>query len=293
LTAFFAWFFTIGQAWAFAPLLLDRAGIDPVVPPQVFILASTLTGLLLPALVVTRVVDGRSAAARLWRQAFAVRASWRWYLLALLGVPGLALAITVAALGPPEDTPPSVWVSALLGGLVLQLVLTLLPNNLWEEVAWSGFVQARLQRRHGALLAAAITGVLFALQHVSLVVGNAPADAVVVMAVFIVVIIPFRFLTGWVYNATQSLFLVGLVHGSGNAAAGGSGFGAGLLPRLYPDSTLAATAHLLAFFVVGLAAVVTTHGGLGSRSATARSNTARSTTARLTTDPVPAPSGHS
>ena len=207
---------------------------------------------------------GRSAATRLWRSALVAQVAWGWYALALLGVPLLAFAITAAALGLPMDASPSASVGALLTGLTLQLVLTLLPHNLWEEVAWTGFVQERLQRRHTAAMAAVITGVLFALQHISLVVGNAPADVVAVMALFMVVIIPFRFLTGWVFNATQSLFLVGLVHGMGNAVAGGSGFGAGFLQRLYPDSTLAASAHLLAFFVLGLAVLALTRGRLGA-----------------------------
>ena len=45
------------------------------------------------------------------------------------------------------------------------------------------------------------------------------------MGLLILVTIPFRFLTGWAYNRTSSLFLIGLVHAMGNAVAGGSGFG--------------------------------------------------------------------
>src|SRR3712207_8287691 len=47
-----------------------------------------------------------------------------------------------------------------------------LSNNLWEEAAWTGFVQARLQHRHGPLRAAVLTGPLFALQHIALFVGT-------------------------------------------------------------------------------------------------------------------------
>ena len=35
--------------------------------------------------------------------------------------------------------------------------LTFLPNNWWEEVAWMGFVQARLQDRRGPVIAAVLT----------------------------------------------------------------------------------------------------------------------------------------
>lgn len=54
----------------------------------------------------------------------------------------------------------------------------------------------------------------------------------------VVIVIPFRMLTGWAYNRTGSLFLVGLIHAAGNGVAGGSGFAGGFLPRLYPDDPL-------------------------------------------------------
>ena len=65
-------------------------------------------------------------------------------------MPAISFGITALALGLP-DASASTLVVAVLSGLALQLVLTLLPNNLWEEVAWTGFVQHRLQQRHDPL----------------------------------------------------------------------------------------------------------------------------------------------
>jgi hypothetical protein len=189
---------------------------------------------------------------------------WRWYALALLGVPLVALALAVVVVGPPDT---SQLASALVSGFLLQLVLTFVPNNWWEEVAWSGFAQARLQARFGsAVRAALVAGPLFALQHVALVLSMGPAAGAAAMAALIVLAIPFRFLTGWAYNRTVSLFLVGLLHGTGNAIAGGSGFGAGALPRLYPDVTLVGTLHLVAYAVLGLVVLAATRGLLGRRT---------------------------
>jgi len=56
LTTFLVWFFTVGQAFAFAPVVARANGVELLVQP--FILASTLIGLLLPAVVITRIVDG-------------------------------------------------------------------------------------------------------------------------------------------------------------------------------------------------------------------------------------------
>src|SRR5262245_65790139 len=52
LSAFVAWFFTVGQAIAFVPALFT---VD--IRTEYFIMAATAIGLLLPALVITRVAD--------------------------------------------------------------------------------------------------------------------------------------------------------------------------------------------------------------------------------------------
>ncbi len=70
---------------------------------------------------------------------------------------------------------------------------------------------------------------------------------------------PFRALLAWVDNMTGSLFLGGLVH----AAAGGTGFGAGLLPRLYPESS-PGPLHIVAFAGLGLVVISATRGRLGT-----------------------------
>jgi membrane protease YdiL (CAAX protease family) len=257
LGAFFAWFFTVGQTIAFIPILVH----DLPVPRQVFIVGSTLIGLLLPAVVITRIVDGPAGLRAFWRRAVKVRVSLGWYAFALLVVPATATAITFVMLGPPADL--SVLGPALAVNLLLPLLLTFAPNNWWEEVAWMGFVQARLQSRRGPVLAAVLTAPLFALQHISLTVGNPVPVAVLIMVLLAVLAVPFRFVTGWAYNRTGSLFLVGLVHGAGNAVAGGSGFQDGFLTRLYPGQQLPGLAHLLAFLVIGLIAVALTRGRLG------------------------------
>jgi membrane protease YdiL (CAAX protease family) len=255
LSAFFAWFFTVGQAFAFAPLVFDTG-----LPPQFFIIGSSLVGLLLPALVLTRIVDGPAALRRLLRRFVDWRVSLGWYAVALLAVPAVAVGLGVLFLGVPEDMP-----ATLVAVFLVQLTLTLVPNNWAEEGVWSGFVQARLQNRHGPVLAAVITGPLFALQHVSLAVGNGPVLAVILLAGLAIVAIPYRFFTGWIWNRTGSLLLLGLVHAAGNAAAPGSGFGAGgVLRHLYPaDQTTVGVFHLLAFVLIGLVVVAATKGRLG------------------------------
>jgi membrane protease YdiL (CAAX protease family) len=259
--AFLAWFFTIGQLLAFAPVILDAHGHD--VPRQLFIVLSTLIGLLLPTIVITRVVDGPEGVRRMARSLRRWRVAPLWYAV-VLAVPALATVLTVVLAGVPGGATTSSALSAVATGLLLQLVVVLLTTNLWEEVAWAGFVQTRLQRAHGAPAAAVVTGVLFAAQHVSLVAGAPVAEGITLLVVLALLAIPFRFLVGWALNRTGSLLLIGLLHAAGNAVAGGSGFGTGMLPRLYPDNAMATTAHLLVFALLGLVVVTTTRGRLAA-----------------------------
>lgn len=261
VAAFLAWSFTVGQAIAFLPVVLT--GVYGVhVAAQPFVVAANVVGLLLPALVITRIVDGREGVRRLWSRAMRVRTALRWYLLALVGVPLATTAITVLLLGLPART-GSLLLPALVSGLLVQLVLVLVTSNWWEEVAWTGFLQTRLQDRYGPVRAALLTGPLFALQHVSLAVGNTLAGAVAVLGFITLMAVPFRFLQGWVSNRTGSLFLVGLVHAAGNASTDGSGFvGTGLLPRLYPGQAVGPV-HLLASAALGLVVLAATRGRLG------------------------------
>ena len=263
LLSFFVWFFTVGQAFAFLPVLVPGTGVAH----QTFIIASTLVGLLLPTLLITYLVDGRDGIRALWRHIAKVKVGAGWYGLALIGLPLLAAAITVAFAGWPTDVsvPRLLWL--LLPSYLLPLLVTFVLNNLWEEVAWMGFVQARLQARHGAFWAAMITGPLFALQHISLLVGGGSVLAgLVLLVVFTLLTTPFRFLTGWMYNRTASLFLVGLVHAAGNAAASGSGYQQGYLSALYPGQQIAGLSHLLASAALGLIVVIATRGRLGKPS---------------------------
>lgn len=257
--AFLVWFFTVGQAFAFAPLYLDTS-----VPDQWFIIGSTLVGLLLPAVIITQIVDGPDGLRALARRIVRVRASLGLYLTGLVLMPVLAVGMAVVVLGAP-DVPASTVVTALGSALFVSLLVGFLLNNLWEEVAWMGFVQARLQHRHGAMRAALIVAPLFALQHVALVVQNDPSSAVVILAVFILVNIPFRAFNGWLYNRTGgSLFLVGLVHALSNAVAPGAGFSSGYLRVLYPgDAETVGLFHILALAVMGLVVMVATRSRLG------------------------------
>src|SRR5947207_13657502 len=72
--AFLVWFFTVGWAIGFIPVVAKRAlRID--LPSEPFLIASTWLGLLLPPVVLTRPVHGPAARRALRRPVLDVRAS--------------------------------------------------------------------------------------------------------------------------------------------------------------------------------------------------------------------------
>ena len=71
VVAFFLWFYTVGQALVFAPVIANANG--RAWPMQWFVIASTLVGLLLPALLITWLVDGGPGLRRLWQRVVHLR----------------------------------------------------------------------------------------------------------------------------------------------------------------------------------------------------------------------------
>lgn len=262
VTALLAWFFTVGQALAFAPVVGSSVGHD--LPVEPFTAASTWLGLLLPALVLTRMCDGPLGVGALVDRLTFGRTRLGWFVGVLVVVPATSLAIAVALLGLPADlTVRSAW-TAYLSGTGVQTGVHLLTNNLWEEVAWTGFVQARLQRRWTPSKAVLVTAPLFALQHLALVVDNSVVAALTVTLALVLLALPYRAAMGWLFNRTGSLLLVGVAHACGDAMATGSVLGDGFLPALYQRST--GPLHLFAFALLGTAAWVATRGRVGCRS---------------------------
>jgi CAAX protease family protein len=269
--AFVAWYLPLCWAISFTPIVATNVlGLDlPAWVTQVSYNAASLLAMFLPAVVITRLVDGPAGVRALLGRVVKVRASLGWYAVALLAHPVLTVLVAVLLYGRPEAT-ASTLLAALASGFLFQIVAGFFLNNLWEEVGVMGFLQARLQARHGALLGAAITAPLFALQHAAAFMGNGLVTGLIILLVTIALMFPFRVMMGWMYNRTGSLFLVGLLHAAGNAVAAGSGFGEGLLRLLYENQSLVGAFHVFAESLLGVAVVAITWVWLGVRARAAR-----------------------
>jgi membrane protease YdiL (CAAX protease family) len=133
----------------------------PVDPDEFAGLTFTVLALLPSALYVTWAADGREGLRRLFGRVFRWRFGIGWWVFILTALPVLT-AVSGLLLGDTLRTvDPTAFVLPQLGQLLIQIFAV----NLWEETAWAGVVQTRLERRHNVLVAALITAVPFGFVH--------------------------------------------------------------------------------------------------------------------------------
>ena len=160
------------------------------------------------------------------RQLFSGLTKWRIgggrWVLVLLAMP--ILTIGVAAATGTLRTPDRGWAVEVLTYLVLFLLIAL-TASLWEETAWSGFVQWRLMNRHGLLAGSMLTAIPFGLIHLPLAfeaegwAGTTWSEAFVNWA-FLLGALPFiRYVIGvLLVDTTGSVLAAALLHASFNAS---------------------------------------------------------------------------
>ena len=182
-------------------------------------LMGMLVILLATALVVTHRTGGPGAVRRLLARAVLWRFEpWR-YAVILLGMPAVTFAVA-GVLGTavvPDD-----W-TAFAGTYLFQtLIFGFLLANLWEEMVWTGFQQARYMDRHGLLIGSLMTAPWFFALHIplSFTPGWTWSSAAVNLGL-VLVLAPFmRLLLGMHYLDTRgSLLAVGLQHAAFNSSA--------------------------------------------------------------------------
>lgn len=264
-------FFILANAlsWlAWIPYVLSNNGLGlwdynfPVVlgtSQLLGVLPGAYLGPIFSAFVITALVDGRAGlrrwVGRLWRW----RVNWRWYALALLGVPAAVVAGSFVFSGGAVQSPSIEALAFLLPGLALQMITT----GLAEEPGWRDFALPRLQDRFSPLKASFVLGPLWALWHMPLFLtewGGFPDADWTRVVYFAGFCIAFNIVMSWVFNRTgQSLPLSMLLHvGVNNTASI-------LVPDMFPtlDPAIFSLMLMVIATVAAVAIVAATRGRLG------------------------------
>ena len=229
--------FSLGYALAFLWGLAYR-GVIPGggLAAALHIAPDELTGGLVvlslfpAALFATWAANGGVGVRSLFRRAFYWRVNPGWWLPVLLGRPVLTVGLALLM----GDQLRSVDVLSFLASQLMLLLVNFVVINLWEEVAWTGLFQTRLEERHNWLIAAVLTAIPFAAIHLPwqfffdepvTVASLAAAFGLYLLLGLLVrpMLAVFRRGTG------DSLLLVGLLHSVFNRTNNENGIAATLL----------------------------------------------------------------
>lgn len=210
------WFYILafGISWlGWVPVALGSRGIAPFDQPYFqFLLLLPVIGPALAAVIVAQATQGRTGVQDLFRALVRWRVGLGWYIIAVLGP--LALLIVgrfiTGLLGLPP-TGPVAQGDPL--PLAISALITSLFSNPWEEIGWRGFALPRLQKRHTALLATLIVGILWGLWHLPLFFWAGNPMAEYPFLPWFIGTVASAFIYTWLYNSTQgSLLPVTLFH---------------------------------------------------------------------------------
>jgi uncharacterized protein len=188
----------------------------PVIPYALGVFPAPLLacGPFLAAVITAAVVGGKRGLRAYFRRLIRWRVGVGWYVVALLApVAGWAIAGYVNVLlgaAPPSPDQLAGW------SLIITSTLIFLINpfgGAFEEPGWRGYALPLLLRRHSALVATAVLGVIWTLWHLPLfVVGSIPwPDAVLVFALTFV-------FTAIYLQTAGSVLIAFLLHASLNGA---------------------------------------------------------------------------
>jgi membrane protease YdiL (CAAX protease family) len=174
----------------------------------------------------------------------------------------LLIAVTVLYCLAPLRALEQNWM-LIFTSFLPALAITIVCNNVAEEIGWTGFTFARLQDRHGPLRAALLTTVFFWLYHVpSFYVET--RSWVVTAAVLGFLLLPHlasRFIVGWLYNGSgSSVLIAGLFHSMHNAIVNPTGLGVAVYG--VPQTDILVIISALAI-LAGVIIAVATRGRLG------------------------------
>jgi membrane protease YdiL (CAAX protease family) len=205
--------------------LLDRL---PFPPDEIAGLMLTVLALLPSALFVTWAADGRPGIVGLFKRIARWRFGIGWWLAVLAGLPALTVASTLILGGSLESIDPVGLIWSQLRLLLINFILV----NLWEETAWAGVMQTRLERRHNIFTAAALTALPFGFIHLPLAFLSeiSVASILISLAAYILLGLFLRPLIGIVLRGSHdSLLAAGLMHSVFNRTNNDNGIAAALL----------------------------------------------------------------
>lgn len=188
----------------------------------VFSYIAMLVGPSLGGMLLTGVLDGKAGYRELVSRLLKWRFGARWYLIALMTAPVLIVAtlLTLSLVSP--DFLPRLYTESDKVFLLQFSIVAGLMVGIFEELGWTGFLLPRVRLHYGTLKTGLIIGLVYAAWNFPVVfwvstatgtVGSLPM-VIFMPAVLFTWLPTYRVLMVWVYDHTESLLVVMLMHAS-------------------------------------------------------------------------------
>ena len=209
-------------SWAGVLFVVGPGGIPTTVEhlmtigPAMYVVM--LAGPSVAGLLMISLVSGRAGLREVLARLLTWRVGGRWYAVALLTAPFLAMAVSLAlSLLSPEFLPAIFMTNdkapLLLSGLAAGLIV-----GIFEELGWTGFVIPRIRRRYGVLSTGLLVGVLWGAWHFIMFWEPDSFSGAFPFALLLAKLFSwlpaYRVLMVWAYDRTGSLLVAMLMHGS-------------------------------------------------------------------------------
>ena len=216
LTIYFILTFII--SWGAIVMLVGPDGI-PVDPDQAVTLGmAILLGPSITSLLLAGLTSGKRGYRELGSRLFKWRVSFGWYAVALLTAPLSTAAVLILLSFFSSEFVPSIFMSENKISLLSMGIIAGLMVGFFEELGWTGFAIPRMRLRYGVLETGLIVGLLWGLWHFLLFWEMDSFSGVLPLVLLLARLFSwlpaYRILMVWVYDRTESLFVVILMHTS-------------------------------------------------------------------------------
>jgi membrane protease YdiL (CAAX protease family) len=178
-------------------------------------------GPAIAAIVMTSITAGKAGLHELRQRIRQVRASSKWYLFVLLGIPALVMIGIIVQ--PEAMSSFKGFTPSILLGYPFALVAVFFGVGLGEEPGWRGFALPRMQKQYGPLWGTLLLGILWSCWHLpdflTASKGGGEGTGLVTFLtnfpIFTLAVVSLSVIMTWIYNHTQgSLFIAILAHAS-------------------------------------------------------------------------------
>jgi len=203
-------------SWGAVLILAGPNGI-PVAEDQAVVLGmALLLGPSVAGILLTGLTSGRDGFRKLLSHLLRWRVSARWYAVALLTAPLSAVVVLlVLSLFSPEFT-PLIFISDDKASLILMGLVAGLMVGCVEELGWTGFAIPLMRLRYSVFATGLTVGLLWGAWHFIMFWESDSFSGTFPLAILLVRLFSwlpaYRILMVWVYDRTESLLVVMLMH---------------------------------------------------------------------------------